>query len=103
MLLFSESSKVWIWADGTYLNWWMKYQVFAPLLLLQFLNLFWYFLIMRIAYRWVHRVEYRPSTNLSFRAMTSNEVSDERSDDEDDGEAEDDEVDTVVSRSKKDD
>ncbi|KAH7876279.1 longevity assurance proteins LAG1/LAC1 [Lentinula edodes] len=85
--LTPESSKVWIWADGTYLNWWMKYQVFAPLLLLQFLNLFWYFLIMRIAYR----------------AMTSNEVSDERSDDEDDGEAEDDEEDTVVSRSKKDD
>ncbi|KAJ3976247.1 longevity assurance proteins LAG1 LAC1 [Lentinula raphanica] len=83
--LIPESSKVWIWANGTYLNWWMKYQVFAPLLLLQFLNLFWYFLIMRIAYR----------------AATSTTVSDVRSDDEDDGEDEDE--DEPVSRSKKND
>lgn len=33
--------------------WWMKYQVFAPLALLQALNLFWYFLIWRIAARYV--------------------------------------------------
>ena len=29
----------------------MKYQIFVPLLLLQFLNLFWYFLIWRLAFR----------------------------------------------------
>ncbi|KAJ3989693.1 longevity assurance proteins LAG1 LAC1 [Lentinula detonsa] len=85
--LIPESSKVWIWADGTYLNWWMKYQVFAPLLLLQFLNLFWYFLIMRIAYR----------------AATSSSVSDVRSDDEDDGEDEDEDEDKPSPRSKKND
>ncbi|KAE9389631.1 longevity assurance proteins LAG1/LAC1 [Gymnopus androsaceus JB14] len=49
--LIPESSRVWIWANGTYLNWWMRYQVFIPILLLQFLNIFWYFLIMRILYR----------------------------------------------------
>ncbi len=31
----------------------MKYQIFTPLLLLEFLNLFWYYLILRIAYRCV--------------------------------------------------
>lgn len=31
----------------------MKYQMFAPMLLLQCLNLFWYFLILRIAWRYV--------------------------------------------------
>ncbi|KAJ3843399.1 longevity assurance proteins LAG1/LAC1 [Lentinula raphanica] len=68
--MIPESSKVWVWANGTYLNWWMKYQVFTPLLLLQFLNLFWYFLIMRVLHR----------------AVVGNEVDDVRSDDEDDGE-----------------
>ena len=29
----------------------MKYQVFAPLVLLQLLNLFWYVFIWRIAFR----------------------------------------------------
>ena len=33
--------------------WWMKYQIWTPILLLQFLNLFWYFLILRIGYRYV--------------------------------------------------
>ncbi|KAF5390515.1 hypothetical protein D9757_002711 [Collybiopsis confluens] len=70
--LIPKSSKVWIWANGTYLNWWMKYQVFVPILLLQFLNLFWYYLIIRIL----------------VRALISSEVGDVRSDDEDDGEEE---------------
>ncbi|KIK68047.1 hypothetical protein GYMLUDRAFT_36867 [Collybiopsis luxurians FD-317 M1] len=78
--LIPESSKIWIWANGTYLNWWMKYQVFAPILLLQFLNLFWYYLIMRIL----------------LRALVSPDIDDVRSDDEDDGEDE-------MPQSKKDD
>ena len=47
----SESSKQWSPEDGVWMVWWMKYQVFAPLLALQGLNLFWYFFIWRIAYR----------------------------------------------------
>lgn len=50
---FSETSKRWYVKDGVWLVWWMKYQIFAPILLLQFLNLFWYFLIWRIAFRCV--------------------------------------------------
>lgn len=34
--------------------WWMKYQIWTPILLLQFLNIFWYFLILRVAYRYVY-------------------------------------------------
>jgi len=52
----------------------MKYQVFAPLLLLQLLNLFWYYLILRIA----------------VRAIATSEADDVRSDDEDDGDDDDD-------------
>ena len=33
--------------------WWMQYQVFVPILALQFLQIFWYVLILRIAYRYV--------------------------------------------------
>jgi acyl-CoA-dependent ceramide synthase len=29
----------------------MKWQIFIPILLLQFINLFWYFLILRILFR----------------------------------------------------
>jgi very-long-chain ceramide synthase len=65
--LIPDSSKVWIWENGTYLNWWMKYQVFIPLLLLQFMNFFWYYLILRIL----------------VRAVTTHVADDVRSDDED--------------------
>ncbi|KAH8119919.1 longevity assurance proteins LAG1/LAC1 [Phellopilus nigrolimitatus] len=59
-------------SDGVWLVWWMKYQVFVPILLLQFLNLFWYFLILRIL----------------VRALSGDGATDVRSDDEDDGEVE---------------
>ncbi|TBU32801.1 TLC domain-containing protein [Dichomitus squalens] len=75
--LMPESSKRWSPEDGVWLVWWMKYQVFLPLLLLQFLNLFWYFLVWRIA----------------IRAIRDIEISDVRSDDEDDGEPDDDDND----------
>jgi len=46
--------------------WWMKWQIFTPLLLLQCLNLFWYFLIWRVF----------------WRAVMGSSLKDERSDDE---------------------
>ncbi|KAF8913991.1 TLC domain-containing protein [Gymnopilus junonius] len=65
-----EWTKKWSWSEGVYLVGWMRYQVFIPLLLLQFLNLFWYYLMVKIL----------------IRGLTSDKVSDNRSDDEDDGE-----------------
>ncbi|KAF8312227.1 longevity assurance proteins LAG1/LAC1 [Clavulina sp. PMI_390] len=59
-------------AKGIWMVWWMRYQIFIPILLLQFVNLFWSFLIWRILYR------------ILFKGI----VADERSDDEDDGEDE---------------
>ncbi|KAG6869277.1 hypothetical protein C0993_000030 [Termitomyces sp. T159_Od127] len=68
--LMPESSKTWDAARGVYFPWWMTYQVFTPLLLLQFLNLFWYMLMLRIL----------------KRALFTDNASDIRSDDEDEGE-----------------
>jgi len=59
----------WAPEDGVWMAPWMKLQVFAPLALLQAVNLFWYFLIWRILYR----------------AIFKSQLADERSDDEDDG------------------
>ncbi|GBE79715.1 Sphingosine N-acyltransferase lac1 [Sparassis crispa] len=56
--------------DGVWMVWWMKYQVFIPIFLLLCLNLFWYFLILRIMYRVVGPTQ---------------GITDVRSDDEDDG------------------
>ncbi|KAG6890558.1 hypothetical protein C0992_000818, partial [Termitomyces sp. T32_za158] len=68
--LIPEWAKTWDAAKGVYFPSWMKYQVFIPLLLLQFLNLFWYMLMLRIL----------------KRAIMTDEASDIRSDDEDEGE-----------------
>ncbi|EIN10456.1 longevity assurance proteins LAG1/LAC1 [Punctularia strigosozonata HHB-11173 SS5] len=68
--LMPETSKRWYPEDGVWLVWWMKYQIFAPLLLLLCLNLFWYYYILRIAYRAVF--------------APPDQVTDDRSDDEDD-------------------
>ncbi|KDQ29361.1 hypothetical protein PLEOSDRAFT_1038998, partial [Pleurotus ostreatus PC15] len=67
--LIPYAAKQWYPESGAWLVWWMKYQIFTPLLLLEFLNLFWYYLILRIAYR----------------AITTNTATDDRSDDEDEG------------------
>jgi len=53
--------------DGVWMVWWMKYQIFIPILLLQLVNLFWYVLIWRIL----------------LRGLFSKKLADERSDDED--------------------
>ncbi len=77
----------------------MKYQVFVPLLALQGLNLFWYFLIWRLAYRYVCSLAsalYVASLSRGscFSAVKDITVTDDRSDveddDEDDAEAKDD-------------
>jgi hypothetical protein len=47
----SETNRVWYPETGAWLVWWMKYQIFAPIFLLQILNLFWYYFIWRIALR----------------------------------------------------
>ncbi|KAI0719583.1 longevity assurance proteins LAG1/LAC1 [Cerioporus squamosus] len=73
--LIPEEAKQWSPKDGVWLVWWMRYQIFAPLLALQGLNLFWWYFIWRIAYR----------------AITDVTLDDDRSDDEGDGEDEVDE------------
>ncbi|KAG9317408.1 putative longevity assurance proteins LAG1/LAC1 [Chiua virens] len=69
--LIDEANRAWIPEKGVWLVWWMKYQMIIPLSLLQILNIFWYYYILRIALR-----SLKPST-----------MTDDRSDDEDDGEA----------------
>lgn len=60
--------------NDQWIDWWMKWQIFTPILLLQVLNLIWYYLILRIL----------------ARALFLNDRRDERSDNED--EVEGDEV-----------
>ncbi|KAJ3538718.1 hypothetical protein NM688_g6480 [Phlebia brevispora] len=67
--LMPEYAKEWSPKDGWWMVWWMQYQVFAPILLLQFIQLFWLFLIFRIAYRALFQ--------------TGVDTGDERSDEED--------------------
>ncbi|KAA1466431.1 longevity assurance proteins LAG1/LAC1 [Dentipellis sp. KUC8613] len=55
--------------EGVWMVWWMKWQIFFPIFLLQLLNLFWYFFILRIGYR---------------ALQDTATVTDDRSDDEDD-------------------
>lgn len=70
--------------------WWMKYQIFAPILLLQFLNLFWYYLILRVAVRYaaLSRNECAFADPCPSSAVTDVKATDVRSDDEDDNEPE---------------
>ncbi|KAG8703929.1 hypothetical protein FRC08_002558 [Ceratobasidium sp. 394] len=58
-----------------YMPWWLKYQIFLPIFLLQLVNLFWYFLIWRILVR-------------AIFAPDLDKVDDDRSDDECDGDDE---------------
>ncbi|KAJ7283555.1 longevity assurance proteins LAG1 LAC1 [Mycena rebaudengoi] len=70
--LVPEQAQAWIPEEGSWLAPWMRYQVFIPIALLQALNLFWYFLILRIL----------------VRTVVSSQTEDVRSDDEDDEEDE---------------
>ncbi|KIO32764.1 hypothetical protein M407DRAFT_241245 [Tulasnella calospora MUT 4182] len=71
--LVPKWAQQWAPETGAWLAPWMKWQIFAPLALLQAVNLFWYFLIWRIL----------------LRALFKKELADERSDDEDDGQPDD--------------
>ncbi|KAG9005767.1 hypothetical protein FRB94_001333 [Tulasnella sp. JGI-2019a] len=71
--LIPQWARRWSPEEGVWMAGWMRWQIFTPMFLLQLVNLFWYFLILRIGYR----------------ALTKKELADERSDDEDDGEPED--------------
>ncbi|KAH8113272.1 longevity assurance proteins LAG1/LAC1 [Phellopilus nigrolimitatus] len=68
--LVPVATRFWRPSEGVWMVWWLQYQIFIPVLLLQVLNLFWYFLILRIL----------------VRALSGNGASDDRSDDEDNGE-----------------
>ncbi|KAJ7094674.1 longevity assurance proteins LAG1 LAC1, partial [Mycena belliarum] len=70
--LIPEQARKWAPEAGSWLADWMQYQVFIPIVLLQALNLFWYFLVLRIAYR----------------AITASKIDDDRSDGEGDDEDE---------------
>jgi very-long-chain ceramide synthase len=49
--LIPKESRQWNPPHGAWLAWWMKYQVLIPIAALHVINLFWYYLIMRILYR----------------------------------------------------
>ncbi|KZP07310.1 LAG1-domain-containing protein [Athelia psychrophila] len=49
--LMPDQSKQWLPEAGVWMVWWMKYQIFFPIFMLQLLNCFWYFLILRIMIR----------------------------------------------------
>ncbi|KAA1466434.1 longevity assurance proteins LAG1/LAC1 [Dentipellis sp. KUC8613] len=54
--LMPESSKRFSPSDGVWMVWWMKWQIFVPIFLLQLLNLWWYYyFILRIGYRYRFR------------------------------------------------
>ncbi|KAF8897629.1 TLC domain-containing protein [Infundibulicybe gibba] len=67
--LAPDFAKQWNSKLGVYMPRWMQDQIFLALGLLQLLNVFWYYLIVRIA----------------VRAVVTSKTEDERSDDEDDG------------------
>jgi len=65
--LLPVHGRQWNPSEGVYLAWWMRWQMLLGLGALQVLNLFWYFLILRIL----------------VRTIVTKETTDERSDDED--------------------
>jgi len=66
--LVPNEARVFQLLEGRALTGWMKYQIFAPILALQFLNLFWYALMWRVV----------------FRIFTSTNASDTREEEEED-------------------
>ncbi|TRM67750.1 TLC domain-containing protein [Schizophyllum amplum] len=61
--LIPDIYRRWAPSTGVWLAWWMKYQIFVPIALLQLLNVFWYYLMLRVLYRCVIGV-----CNLSKRS-----------------------------------
>ena len=79
---FSEFAKQWKTEDGVWMVHWMRYQVFAPLVLLQLLNLFWYYLMCKIFIRSVDILNHQSLLSILCRAIKTHEADDDRSDDE---------------------
>jgi acyl-CoA-dependent ceramide synthase len=80
---------------------WMKWQIFTPILLLQYLNLFWYFFMWRILYRYVlfHAIQLSlDDSHRGNRTATGTALKDERSDDE--GEDEDEDESSALKKKK---
>ncbi|EJU06038.1 longevity assurance proteins LAG1/LAC1 [Dacryopinax primogenitus] len=69
--LIAPENREWDPPRGVWLAWWMKYQIFVPIALIQLLNIFWYLLMWRVLYR----------------AVFGTVIGDERSDDEDEPES----------------
>ena len=61
---------------------WMRQQMFLALFLLQCLNLFWYYFIIRILVRLDIFFSYLFISHKHFRAVRRTGVDDDRSDDE---------------------
>ena len=81
-----ETARRWVPSEGYWYADWVRNQAILGIGALQILNLFWYFLILRILVRCV-RLEIVITTTficISSALATSNPT-DERSDDEDDG------------------
>lgn len=66
--------------------WWMQYQVLTPIILLQMVNLFWYFLIWRVLLRFTISLCPVQSLIPVYRALFGSEIDDERSEAGDDDE-----------------
>lgn len=49
--LVPEAARTWDWSTGAYITWWMPPTIFLSIFALQVLNLFWYYLILRILVR----------------------------------------------------
>ena len=62
---------------------WLRQQIFLALFLLQCINLFWYYLIIRILVRLDIFLSYLFIAHKYFRAVRRTDVDDDRSDDED--------------------
>ncbi|KZT38835.1 longevity assurance proteins LAG1/LAC1 [Sistotremastrum suecicum HHB10207 ss-3] len=71
--LIPQEAQQWKPSEGIWMVWWMQYQVLVPIVLLQMVQLFWYFLIWRVFYRAV------------FQAKLDDERSDDEGDEELDG------------------
>jgi len=72
-----EWTKHWNWSEGVYMVSWLQSQIFLALFLLQLLNVFWYYLMIKIL----------------IRAVRKTNIDDDRSDNEDEGEDENDKQD----------
>jgi len=88
--LIPDTSKQWKTADGVWMVWWMQYQVLVPIILLQLVNLFWYFLIWRILLRYTDVQCIVRYLTKSYRVLFQSELVDERSEDGDDDDRRDD-------------